>query len=58
MLIFYILILCLTQVECYKDFQTKNECMDYVSSILGDSPNNADMCDYRNLKWTSDVDQK
>ena len=57
MLIFYILILCLIQVECYKEFQTKNECMDYVSSILGDSPN-PDLCDYRNLKWTSDVDQK
>ena len=57
MLIFYILILYLTQVECYKEFQAKNECLNYVSDILGDS-SNPDLCVYRNLKWTSDVDQK
>ena len=56
MLLFSILILCLTHVEC-KKFDAKSECLNHVSSILGDTFN-SDLCVYVNLKWTTDVDQK
>ena len=56
MLLFSILILCLTHVEC-KKFDAKSECLNHVSSILGDTFN-PDLCVYVNLKWTTDVDQK
>ena len=56
MMIFYIFVPILTQVEC-EEFERKNDCLTYVSSILGDKYN-PDLCVYDNLKWTTDVDQK
>merc|ERR1712062_665799 len=55
-MIFYIFVVILTQVEC-EEFERKSECLNHVSSILGDTFN-PDLCVYVNLKWTTDVDQK
>ena len=54
MLILYLFALFVAQVECEKEFLQKNECLNYISSILGDSFND-DLCKYRNLKWATKV---